>query len=102
MKEYHYSELINLIPYGKENAIHRIELREMAGIPDRTVRKLLQEAKEAGEYIINLQDGRGYFRATEKDLAEIESQYRLNESRMISLSKQQKPMRKILKEAGRI
>lgn len=95
-----YQEIVNCIPVGRENAINRWALREKAGVSDRKCRKLIQEAKEHGEIIINLQDGRGYFRPAEEDLSNISKQYHQNLSRMISLSKQQKVLRKILKDAG--
>lgn len=95
-----YEELVNLIPVGRENAINRWALRDKAGVSDRQCRKLIQEAKEHGEVIVNLQDGRGYFKPAAEDIANISKQYHQNLSRMISLSKQQKVLRKILKDAG--
>lgn len=97
-----YEEIVCFIPVGRENAVNRRLLREIAGVSDRQIRKLIQEAKEHGVFIINLQDGRGYYRPAEEDLDSIEKQYHQNLSRMISLSKQQKGYRKILKAAGRL
>lgn len=89
------------IPYGKENAISRQQLTIITGIKDRKVRKLIEEARVGGELILNLQDGKGYFRATENDLDSLEHQYKLNRSRAMSVLVQQKFLRRILKEAGR-
>lgn len=97
-----YAELVNLIPVGRDNAINRWTLKAKAGLSDRKCRKLIQEAKEHGEIIVNLQDGRGYFRPDEEDITNISKQYHQNLSRMISLSKQQKTLRKILKAAGQL
>ena len=95
-----YGELMELVPEGRENAVSRSELRMLAGISDRKCRRFLQEAKEHEELIVNLQDGKGYFRPGTDDIKSIAAQYKLNQSRMISLSKQQKNLRRILKEAG--
>lgn len=97
-----YSEVVNLIPFGQENAIERFELKELAGMSDRDVRSCIQAAREDGILIVNVQNGNGYFRVTPDDLKDIEIQYRLNESRMKSLSKQQKPLRAILKAGGKL
>lgn len=59
----------NMIPYGQENAVTRDELCAMTGLSDRKLRELIAEARR-NVCIINLQDGRGYFRPleTEKEL----------------------------------
>ena len=93
-----YSSIINLIP--EDEPIDRGKLRELAGTTDRECRRMIQKARENGELIVNMQDGKGYKRVTKDDITEIRRQYHSNKSRMISLSKQQKTLRKILKEAG--
>lgn len=91
-----YEEIINLIP--EDRPIRRWELKELAGTSDRRVRRAIQEAREDGILIVNMQDGSGYQRVSADDLAQIRRQYQLNLARMISLSRQQKPLRAILKE----
>jgi DNA-binding transcriptional regulator LsrR (DeoR family) len=91
-----YAEIINLIPEDKP--IKRWELKELSGTSDRKVRKAIQEAREDGILIVNMQDGSGYQKVSADDLAQIRRQYQLNQARMISLSKQQKTLRAILKE----
>ncbi len=91
-----YGEIINLIP--EDRPIKRWELRELSGISDRKVRRAIQEAREDGILIVNMQDGSGYQKVSEDDLTQIRKQYQLNQARMISLSKQQKALRAILKE----
>lgn len=91
-----YGEIISLIP--EDRPIKRWELRELSGISDRKVRRAIQEAREDGILIVNMQDGSGYQKVSEDDLTQIRKQYQLNQARMISLSKQQKALRAILKE----
>lgn len=93
-------EIIELIPF--DEPISRWELKELAGVPDREVRRCIQKAREQGELIVNMQDGSGYMRASKEDLPLLLRQYKANEARMKSLSKQQKTLRKILKEGGEL
>lgn len=93
-----YEELLNLIP--ADRPVNRWDLKEMAGLTDRECRRLIQEAREHGELIVNIQDGSGYQKVTSENIPLIRRQYKQNKSRMISISKQQKTLRKILKEAG--
>ena len=70
------SDITDLIPTGHENAIGHELLTDKcihwglidfrAKDPDRCMRKLLHDAKLTN-VIINLQDGRGYFKPSEKD-----------------------------------
>lgn len=91
--------VVGLIPKGKENAIPRAYLAARAGMTDRHVRKHIAEAIEAGEPIMNDQDGAGYYIAD--DLDEIERRYRQERSRALAILKKLKAMRRTLKEAGR-
>lgn len=93
-----YTQIVNLIPEDKP--IPRYLLKELAGTTDRECRRLIQEAREHGELIINRQDGNGYKRVTAEDIPEIRKQYWSTKARLISLSKQLKHQRAILKEAG--
>lgn len=58
------------IPEGKENAITREELRQRTGLEDRALRDHIAGARRNGALIINLQDGRGYYKPTVKDYRE--------------------------------
>lgn len=51
--------IIDFIPKGHENALTRRELVELTGIDDRTIRNAISNSDEL---IINLQDGKGYFK----------------------------------------
>lgn len=58
--------IIDCIPFGQENAITYNELRRLTGYDKRTVRREISRARK--EYVIlNLQDGNGFFRPTEKE-----------------------------------
>lgn len=66
-------DIMTFIAKGKENAISRQELCVMLNLPDRQVRKLIQDARDRGEIILNAQDGAGYY--TSDDVGELERQY---------------------------
>ena len=53
--------VVDLIPYGRKNAIKRAELLRNYEGNDREMRREIQDARNE-EIIINLSDGRGYFR----------------------------------------
>ena len=91
--------VVGLIPAGKENAIPRPWLAARAGMTDRIVRKHIAEAIEAGEFVMNDQDGAGYYIAD--DLDDVERRYRQEKARAIAILKKLKAMRRKLKEAGR-
>ena len=86
------------IPYGEKNAIGRAELARKIGVTDREMRQRIAEARAEGEMILCRADG-GYFRSD--DLAQIAVQYRREKARMKSLYRAMKPMRDLLKRAGR-
>lgn len=60
--------LLDLIPYGHENAITREELKRLTGFSDRVMRAKLTALREETP-ILNMQDGRGYFRPLESEYA---------------------------------
>lgn len=88
--------ILHHIPEGKDNAVSRTRLVELTGLPDRIVRKLIEDARNKGEIIINDQDGKGYYRSN--DIEDIRRQYRQNHARAMSILVQQKHLRRKLKE----
>lgn len=86
----------NYIGVGKQNAVTRAELSALLNLPDRKVRRLIQEARERGEIIINSSDGAGYFRSNE--IADIERQMRTNNNRALAVLRQQTHLRRKLRE----
>jgi len=47
------------VPYGYENAKTRTELMQITGMTDRAIR---EDINRSTELIVNLQDGKGYFK----------------------------------------
>lgn len=88
--------IMTYIPYGRENAISRSDLVRVLMLPDRTVRKMIQEARCRGELILNDQTGAGYY--TSDDLGELKRQYKRNQNRAMSVLVQQKYLRRRIKE----
>lgn len=63
-------KIIDLIPTGESNAISRTTLCSLCGLSDRLMRKEI--AKLSREYpICNLQNGNGYFLASDVSTARI-------------------------------
>jgi DNA-directed RNA polymerase specialized sigma24 family protein len=87
---------MTFIAKGKENAISRQELCLLLGLPDRAVRKLIQDARDRGEVILNDSSGAGYF--TSSDIGELKRQYRTNRNRALSVLRQQKYLRRKIEE----
>lgn len=79
--------ITNFIGVGRENAVTRGELAAMLNLPDRQVRKLIQEARDRGEIIINDQSGAGYY--ISDDVGELKRQYATNKNRAMSILRQQ-------------
>ena len=93
--------VISHIPEGSKNAVRRGELCHLTGMTDRMVRREIQEAKEKGEIILNTMDGNGYFRPVlPEDAHWVKAQYGANQARLISMSKQQKHLRKLMEKQG--
>ena len=91
-------ELLHEIGVGKENAAPLLRLVIKTGEKERAVRKEIQRLREEGHLIINDQDGKGYYIATEFD--EIARQYHQDRSRFLSIAKRIKTARRILRDAG--
>ena len=86
------ADIMTYIAKGRENAIKRDELVRILNLPDRMVRKMIQDARDRGEVILNSQDGAGYY--TSDDIGELERQYRSNRNRAKSILRQQKYIRR--------
>lgn len=86
-----------LIPHGRRNAISRAKLAAAMQTSDRMMRKAVSEAKRQGVMICN--DGEGYYQTEE--LGDLYRQYKRDTARAMSILKARKPMRDVLKAAGR-
>ena len=91
--------LANVIPYGRRNAISRLALAERLGMTDRQMRKAVEDARNEGLIILCECNGRGYYQSN--DLNEIHCQYIQDTNRAMAILKRRKPMRTLLRQAGR-
>lgn len=89
-------DIMTYIGVGREAAITRRELVRLTSLPDRTVREQIEAARRNGELIVNAGDGAGYY--ISDDIGELTRQYRMNESRAMSILVQQKFLRRRIKE----
>lgn len=90
--------ILDYIPVGKGNAVTRKRLVAMTGLDDRAVRKHIENQRAKGAFILNFQDGKGYFQST--DTEDLLHQFRLNRSRAMTVLAQQSPIYSVLKERG--
>ena len=89
--------ITDFIGVGRENAVTRERLVTILNLPDRTVRRLIQEARDRGEIIINAQDGAGYYMSN--DVGEMKRQLATNRRRALSVLRQQKYLESKIREA---
>jgi len=91
--------LASVIPFGRRNAIPRKALAEKLGISDRQMRKAVEDARNEGLIILCECNGRGYYQSS--DLNEIHVQYIQDTNRAMAILNRRRPMRELLKAAGR-
>lgn len=94
-------DILEYIPFGHDNAITRKGLSIVLGIDDRMVRDLIHDAREK-HTILNLQDGKGYFRPDPdkpSDIAFVKRYVMQEESRIRNTGMSLKAARKFLKGA---
>lgn len=91
--------VLDAIPYGKDRAVTREYLTAKTGLPDRQVRKAIEEIRR-NHIVLNDQDGKGYYRSY--DLDDIERFYRQERARALAVLYRMKPMRVLLRGGGRI
>lgn len=83
---------------GVENAVSRKSLCQMTGLSDRQVRQEIEDARVRGVFILNDEDGFGYY--ISDDVADVRRQYLRDMARIKAISKRTKHLRKYLKEKG--
>lgn len=93
-------DILNYIPYGHENAVTRAELCERTGLSDRLVRRHIEVARIEGHPIINLQDGKGYYRATTRE--DVMAQININRSRALNVLAQNMMLDRALRNDGQM
>lgn len=98
----------DLIPYGSENAISRDNLLDKCyrlglATNDRQMRKLIEDARKSF-VILNLSDGRGYFRPKKSDKEKLRHYVAQERDRSIAISRNLKMANALLEdmEYGRI
>ena len=60
-------DIVDYIPFGRENAVTRAQLRSRTGIDDRAIRDMIAAARR-DTVILNMQDGKGYFRPLPEEI----------------------------------
>lgn len=90
--------IIDFIPYGKEYAISRAELKKRTGMDDRRIRSMIKSAnlllEPKNEAIISSSGARGYWRTD--DLLEMEAYLRESDHRKKIISVNDSPIRRIV------
>ena len=89
------SHIEEYIPYGRNNAVKRADLVSMIGASDRLVRRMIEDARQSGIVIINMQDGRGYYRPEKRE--DLEYYIRQEEGRVKSIHRNLKAAKKALR-----
>lgn len=90
--------LIACLREGEENAVSRTTLSFNLDMNDRAVRELIEKARNEGCFILNKQNGKGYYLPA--SVEDIHRQYKQDTSRALAILKRRKYMRQALKEAG--
>lgn len=86
-------DIIDLIPFGHENAISRKRLCSRTGLNDRDIRRAIGELNETGAVILNR--GEGYFQYdAETDRYYLEHYLAIENGRIRTLNRKLRKMRK--------
>ena len=83
------------VPFGHKNAISRKKLAETVGLSDRSIRNAINKSDCL---IINVQDGKGYFRPLPEDRKLVEAWMKIFESRIKEEFKRLRLARKWVKK----
>lgn len=90
-------KIVNLIPFGKDNAITRTALCNITGLADREVRRKIAEERR-DNVILSVDDGKGYFHPTCNEKKEVEIWLKKEKNRGISVFKAMKAAQAFLNE----
>lgn len=96
--DFRINDLMATLHKGQSNAVSRKTLAQQMDMSDRSVRALIEKARDEGCLILNKQDGKGYY--LPDGLDDVFEQYKQDTNRALSILKRRKTMRKMLKEAG--
>lgn len=89
-------DIVDYIPFGRENAVTRAQLRIVTGLNDRQIREQISQARR-DTVILNMQDGKGYFRPLPEERHLVESYAKQETARLKSIGWSLKSARKMLK-----
>ena len=89
-------DIVDYIPFGRENAVTRTQLRIMTGLNDRKIRDKISEARR-DTVILNMQDGTGYFRPLPEERHLVEAYDKQETARLKSIGWSLKATRQMLK-----
>lgn len=92
-------ELSELIPVGHENAVTRSFLSGLTGLPDRVLRKMIEEANTFPP-IINISDGKGYFKPSPSDTDYVKRFYHQEVNRANKILKKTKRLKAYMAVSG--
>lgn len=88
--------ILRYLGIGSDKARTRDQPCRLSGMSDRAVRKEIETLRNEGVIIINRQDGKGYY--ISEDPAEMEKQYKQNHARAMAILRQQRHLRRKIKE----
>ena len=89
-------DIVDYIPFGRENAVTRAQLRSRTGIDDRAIRDRIADARR-DTVILNMQDGKGYFRPLPEERHLVEVYAKQETARLKSIGWSLKAARQMLK-----
>jgi len=89
-------DIVDYIPFGRKNAITRTRLMIVTGLNDRQIREQISQARR-DTVILNMQDGKGYFRPLPEERKLVEAYARQETARLRSIGWSLKAARKMLK-----
>lgn len=92
-------DITEFIPIGRANAVTGSYLASKLHIPERDVRKLISHARRE-EVIINLQDGKGFFKPAESEGTLVEFWLKQESSRLKEHAMSLRASRRYVKEHG--
>ena len=93
--------VLNAIPYGKENAISKSELVALTGLSERQIRREIKELNaeltKEGTAILSSSQYRGYWKS--EDIAEMKAYIRESKHRQQMLMKNDAPIQNLIYKA---
>ena len=90
-------DIVDYIPFGRENAVTRAQLRIVTGLNDRQIREQISQARR-DTVILNMQDGNGYYRPLPEEIKYVKAHERQESARIKSQFKTLRVERKLLRE----